>query len=108
MSDNGTFIVVLQIHSKHPESAVVQDLKVINEVIALQQVSDFGLQSRDGHIRPLMPGGSGIADPSEHVGDGVGHHGLIRSFTSLLSGRRGFHPEAPSGGNKFGRVQISG
>ena len=62
--------------------AFVHDLVVEDVAFVLQDAGDFALQLGGGHIHFLMLGAHRIAEPHQHIGDGIGDH-LARSFYQL-------------------------
>ena len=53
------------------------DLVAGDEALLAEHLGDAHLHARGGHLHRVLPDRRGVADPRQHVGDGVGHHGWI-------------------------------
>src|ERR1041384_5604484 len=68
-------------------AAFVTDGEVLDVALVLEDLGDRALQLGRRHHRLRMPDHLGVADPDQHVGDGIGHahRSLLAPLFALMS-----------------------
>src|ERR1043166_6914957 len=61
----------------------LEDLEALDVALVLEDARDLGFQPRRGHVDARVLGGHRVADPREHVGNGISH--LCSLWLSAIS-----------------------
>jgi len=107
---NNLFTVwsVFQINSQYRSRLTWNLLPVPNIAFALEHIGQPSLQIRSRYIHMRSFDTHRITNPSQHIGDRVGHHGRVLPSTNSPSLRLESSRCRPICGNKFGRCQTFG
>src|SRR5436190_12566337 len=107
--DDGVAVdVVLQVDAQARAAVgALGGADVVDVALALEDVGHGAQEPRRAHVDHGRAHAQPVADPGEHVGDGVGHH-RGSPPTTRPCGRRGSRLAAPWTGSKGGRCRTSG
>src|SRR5436190_152254 len=94
----------LELDDQGIEALALLDSEAPDVALLLQDAGDLLLQARGRHLDVLVHRLVGVADPGEHVCDGIGQH-LI---TSSISSCRGSRPGARAPAGRSGRGRTCG
>src|SRR5262249_41257667 len=73
---------VLEIDAQHALFLVLEQAKVLNEPLVLEDLREPYLELRRGDVALLVLGAAGVPDARQHVGDRIALHGYQLAFTT--------------------------